>query len=48
VKIATTPPSPKERWNGQYVLKGRTTVVGSPYAWKYDRVSASPLSFDAA
>jgi hypothetical protein len=30
VKIATTPPSPTERWNGPYVLNGRTTVVGSP------------------
>ncbi len=48
MKIATTPPSPTERWNGPYVLNGRTTVVGSPYAWKYDSVRASPDSFDAA
>ena len=42
VKIATTPPSPTERWNGPYVLNGRTTVVGRPYAWWYESVSASP------
>ena len=49
MKIATTPPSPTERWNGPYVLNGRTTVVGQAVGVVVRTASAPrPASFDAA